>query len=54
MTSGEAASGATLPDGLRLRQRVPVSARARAADLPPNLRRYAETGEALVAEPFRR
>jgi hypothetical protein len=44
---------ATIPDGLRLRQRVPVPARARAVELPPNLRRYAETGEALIAEPFR-
>src|SRR5262245_55790232 len=44
---------ATIPDGLGLRQRAPVSARARAVEVPPNLRRYAETGEALIAEPFR-
>jgi hypothetical protein len=37
---------------LRLRQRLAVSARARAG-LPPNLQRYADTGEALIAEPFR-
>ena len=36
----------------RLRQRLAVSARAR-AELPPNLQRYADTGEALIAEPFR-
>jgi len=42
----------TLPSGLRLRQRAAVSGRARAA-LPPNLQRYADTGEALIAEPFR-
>ncbi len=41
-----------MPPGLRLRQRAAVSGRARAA-LPPNLQRYADTGEALVAEPFR-
>jgi hypothetical protein len=41
-----------VPPGLRLRQRAAVSGRARAA-LPPNLQRYADTGEALVAEPFR-
>ena len=44
---------ASLPPGLRLRQRQPVSGRARAAELPPNLQRYADTGEALVGEPFR-
>ncbi len=44
---------ATTPSALRLRQRVPVSARSRAIELPPNLQRYAETGERLVAEPFR-
>jgi len=38
---------------LRLRQRLAVSARARPAELPPNLQRYADTGEALIAEPFR-
>ena len=37
---------------LRLRQRLAVSGRAR-AELPPNLQRYADTGEALIAEPFR-
>ena len=37
---------------LRLRQRLAVSARARAG-LPPNLQTYADTGEALIAEPFR-
>ena len=36
-----------------LRQRTAVSARARPPELPPNLQRYADTGEALVAEPFR-
>ena len=43
---------ATLPAGLRLRQRVAVSGRAR-GELPANLQRYADTGEALIAEPFR-
>jgi len=38
---------------LRLRQRLAVSARARPAELPPNLQTYADTGEALIAEPFR-
>jgi len=33
--------------------RLAVSARARPAELPPNLQRYADTGEALIAEPFR-
>ncbi len=42
----------TRPPGLRLRQRAAVSGRVRAA-LPPNLQRYADTGEALIAEPFR-
>ncbi len=37
---------------LRLRQRLAVSARA-PAGLPANLQRYADTGEALIAEPFR-
>ena len=46
-------SMATTPSALRLRQRVAVSARSRAIELPPNLQRYAETGERLVAEPFR-
>jgi Protein of unknown function (DUF3500) len=44
---------ATIPSGLRLRQRTAVSGRARQAELPPNLQRYADTGETLVAEPFR-
>jgi uncharacterized protein DUF3500 len=43
---------AGVPDGLRLRQRVAVSGRVR-TKLPPNLQRYADTGEALIAEPFR-
>jgi hypothetical protein len=43
---------AALPAGLRLRQRVAVSGRAR-GELPANLQRYADTGEALIAEPFR-
>jgi hypothetical protein len=42
-----------MPRGLRLRQRLAVSARARPAELPPNLQTYADTGEALIAEPFR-
>ncbi len=41
-----------MPPGLGLRQRAAVSGRARAAELPPNLQRYADTGEALIAEPF--
>ena len=41
------------PPGLKVRQRTPVSARARQAELPPQLQKYVETGEALVAEPFR-
>jgi hypothetical protein len=43
----------TIPRGLRLRQRAPVSGRTRPAELPPHLQRYADTGETLVAEPFR-
>jgi hypothetical protein len=42
-----------MPRGLRLRQRLAVSARARPAELPPNLQTYADNGEALIAEPFR-
>jgi Protein of unknown function (DUF3500) len=42
-----------MPGGLRLRQRLAVSARARPAELPPHLQAYADTGEALIAEPFR-
>lgn len=44
---------ATIPHGLRLRQRAAASARARPAALPPRLQAYADTGEALVAQPFR-
>ena len=44
---------ATTPRGLRVRQRLPVSARSRPAELPPNLQKYVDTGEALIAEPFR-
>ena len=41
------------PPGLNVRQRTPVSARARPAELPPQLQKYVETGEALLAEPFK-
>jgi hypothetical protein len=41
------------PPGLNVRQRTPVSARARQAGLPPPLQKYVETGEALIAEPFK-
>ncbi len=41
------------PPGLNVRQRTPVSARARQAELPPPLQKYVETGEALIAEPFK-
>ena len=41
------------PPGLKVRQRTPVSARARQAELPPQLQKYVETGETLVAEPFK-
>ena len=41
------------PPGFNVRQRTPVSARARQAELPPQLQKYVETGEVLVAEPFR-
>jgi len=44
---------ASPPPGLKVRQRTPVSARARQAELPPQLQKYVETGETLVAEPFR-
>ena len=44
---------ATTPRGLRVRQRLAVSARSRPAELPPNLQKYVDTGEALIAEPFR-
>jgi len=43
----------TPPPGLKVRQRQPVSARSRQAELPPGLQKYLETGETLVAEPFR-
>ena len=43
----------TPPPGLKVRQRQPVSARSRQAELPPGLQKYLETGESLVAEPFR-
>jgi hypothetical protein len=41
------------PPGLNVRQRTPVSARARPAELTPQLQKYVETGEALIAEPFK-
>jgi len=41
------------PPGLKVRQRTAVSARARQPELPPQLQKYVETGEALVAEAFR-
>jgi Protein of unknown function (DUF3500) len=41
------------PPGLKVRQRTPVSARARQAELPPQLQKYVDTGETLVAEPFK-
>jgi hypothetical protein len=44
---------ASPPPGLKVRQRIPVSARARQAELPPQLQKYVETGETLVAEPFK-
>src|SRR5499427_5443629 len=44
---------ASPPPGLKVRQRTPVSARTRQTDLPPQLQKYLETGEALVAEPFK-
>ena len=48
----------TLPerDGLgdlKLRQRTPVSGRARAAELPPGLQKYLQTAEAALAQPFK-
>jgi len=45
---------ATSPRGLSVRQRLPVSARSRPAELPPNLQKYVNTGDALIAEPSRR
>jgi hypothetical protein len=44
---------ASPPRGLNIRQRTPVSARARQAELPPQLVKYVETGETLVSEPFK-
>src|SRR5262249_6956167 len=44
---------ASPPPGLKVRQRTPVSARPRPTHLPPQLQKYLETGEALVAEPFK-
>jgi Protein of unknown function (DUF3500) len=41
------------PPGLKVRQRPPVSARSRPAELPPRLQEYVATGDALVAEPFK-
>jgi len=41
------------PRGLNVRQRTPVSARARQTELPPQLVKYVQTGETLVAEPFK-
>jgi hypothetical protein len=39
--------------GFKLRQRTAVSARARAAELPPGLERYLQTAGASLAEPFK-
>src|SRR5262249_15513641 len=36
-----------------VRLRTPVSARVRPQELPPQLQKYVETGDALIAEPFR-
>src|SRR5262245_48896869 len=44
---------ATPPPGLKVRQRTSVSARARQAELPPQLQKYVETGDTLVVEPFK-
>src|SRR5262249_62127608 len=41
------------PHGPNIPQRTPLSARARQAELPPQLVKYIETGETLVAEPFK-
>ena len=38
---------------LRVRQRTPVSARARAPQLPPGLEQYLRTAEAALSEPFK-
>src|SRR5689334_4073542 len=50
-TDGAVTAGG--PDRLGIRKRAVMSGRARPAELSPNLQRYAATGEALVAEPFR-
>ena len=44
---------ASPPSGFQVRQRAAMSARARPAELSPNLQRYVETAEAALAEPFR-
>src|SRR5215467_13013197 len=44
---------ASPPPGYSVRQRTSVSARARQSELPPQLQKYVETGEALLAEPFK-
>src|SRR5262249_60273019 len=44
---------ASPPPGYSVRPRTPVSARARQSELPPQLQKYVETGEALLAEPFK-
>jgi hypothetical protein len=44
---------ASPPPGFKVRQRPPVSARSRPAELPPRLQEYVATGDALVAEPFK-
>ena len=44
---------ASPPPGLKVRQRTLVSARARQTELPPQLQQYVQTGEALLAEPFK-
>jgi len=49
----EPTMAASPPRGLNVRQRTPVSARARQAELPPQLQKYVQTGETLVAEPFK-
>src|SRR4030095_7416937 len=41
------AMAASPPCGLNIRQRTPVSARARQAELPPQLAQYVETRETL-------
>src|SRR4029453_2091206 len=44
---------ASPPRGLNIRQRTPVSARARQAEVPPQLVKDVETGETLGAEPVK-